>query len=105
MICELGRRICQGDQPNNIQKTSSGNFRKSKSLGRFSQSRFLYFAGLSNTLNYNWYCAYGKEFPVAVVDGNAVPYTRTCIQVGKSTDKETGQNITVRGGEDIICTK
>jgi len=99
-------RCCtwQGDQPNNIQKTSSGNLRKSKSLGRFSQSCFLHFAGLSNTLNYNWYCEYGKEFPVAVEDGNEVSCTITYTQVGKSTDKVTGQNITVPGGEDNIST-
>jgi len=45
------------------------------------------------------------EFPVAVEDGNGVHCTRTYIQVGKSTDKETGQNVTVPGGEDNISTK
>jgi len=96
----------QGDRPRNIQKTSSGSLRNSQSLWRFRQSCFLYFAGFSNTLNYNWYCADGKEFPVAVEDGNGVPSTINYIQVSKkSTDKVTGQNITVPGGDDNICTK
>jgi len=95
----------QGDQTTNIPKTSGGNLRKSKYLWRFSQSCVLHIAGLSNTLYYNWDCSSANEFTVAVEDGNGVPCTRTYIQVGKSTDKVTGQNITVPGGEDNICTK
>ena len=95
----------QGDQPTNIPKTSGGNLRESKYLWRFSQSCVLHIAGLSNTLYYNWDCSPANEFTVVVEDVNGVPCTITYIQAGKSTDKITGQNITVPGGENNICTK
>ena len=56
--------------PTNIPKTSGGNLRKSKFLGPFNQSCVLHIAELSNTLKYNWNCAYANEFPVAVKDVN-----------------------------------
>ena len=92
-LCQLNRASPrQVDKPTNIPKTSGGNLRKSKFLGRFCQSWYLHIVGLSNTLNYDWDYAYAKEFPVEVVDVNAVPCTITDSKSEKSTAEVTGQD-------------
>ena len=71
------QRSCtrQGAQLTNVPKSSRGNLCMSKSLRRFRQNYVLHVAGLSNTLSYNWDCAYANEFPVAVEDVNGMPCT------------------------------
>jgi hypothetical protein len=101
---EKSQSIWQGDQPTNIAKTSRGGTCARQSPSDSLANPALHTSLVSNTLN--WDCANANEFSVVVEDINGVTCTRTYIQIGKSTNKVTGQNCqhNCPAGENI-CTK